>query len=131
MPGDHLGQVDTLLAEQVDGQPPRLRGARGMHGDRRAGPHVRTGHRAGDAVHPGSQPRRLDTALEERRLHPGGADVLDDVTSEIGDHRLRRVHQQPRAAVGVLVGQLLIRVQAGGHHDVQLHLFSDPWIRGI
>src|SRR5262249_23646212 len=44
---------------------------------------------------------------------------------EVGDHRLRDVDQQSRAANRVLVWHLVVLVHAGGHDDVEVDLLGD------
>ena len=88
----------------------------------RAGLQVRAGDRAGDPLDAGGQFGRLHGALEEGGLDTGVADALGDVAGEVGDHRLGHVDQQAGPAVRVLLGHLLVDVQAGRDDDVDRRL---------
>jgi hypothetical protein len=70
MRDDHLGQVDTFAAEQVNGQPARLGGAGGVYRDRRTGPEVGTGDRPRDAVDPRSEPAASTQYLSSAAFTP-------------------------------------------------------------
>ena len=113
VPDHHLGQVHPLLAEDPHRDPAGLVRAGGVHGDRRARLDVGAGDGAGDALHAGAGLGGLQRELEEGGLDPGVADALGDVPGEVGDHRLGDVDEQAGAAVGVLLRQFLVHVQAG------------------
>ena len=79
------------------------------------------------ALHPRGQALGLDHALEERRLDPRAGDSVADVVGEVVDHRVtRQVEEQSGAAVLVLVRDLVVRVEAGGHDDVDVGLLGHP-----
>src|SRR5439155_12622706 len=126
VPDHHLGQVHAFLAEDPQRDPAGLVRPGGVHGDGRAGLDVRPGDGAGDALDAGAGLGGLQGELEEGGLDPGADDALGDVAGEVGDHRLGHVDEQAGTAVGVLLREFLVHVQAGRDHDVDRRLRRDP-----
>jgi hypothetical protein len=88
---------------------------------------VRGGAGAQVALDARSEALGLDDALEERGLDPGVGDAVADVPGEVVDHRVgRQVQGEAGAAVLVLVRDLVVGVEPGGHDDVDVRLLGDP-----
>jgi hypothetical protein len=65
--------------------------------------------------------------LRNAAFTPGVGDAVADVAGEVVDHRVTgQVEQQPRPAVLVLVGNLVVGVEPRGHDDVDLRLLGHP-----
>ena len=83
---------------------------------------VDPGHGPQDPLHPGREARLVGGALEDPGPHPGPGDaVLDVVEEELVEHVHARGTER-RAAVVEVVGEVVVGVEAGGDHDVELHL---------
>ncbi len=122
----HAGQVGALLAEHAQRLEAGLAGRVGVHHDRRAGDHVRPGHRAHHPLNPRGEALLLDAALEERGPDAGAGDALGDVRGEQVRHRVAAVGAAVRPAVAEVQRDVVVGVQAGGHDDVDAGAGGHP-----
>ncbi|SKY13463.1 Uncharacterised protein [Mycobacteroides abscessus subsp. abscessus] len=125
MSDDDLGQIDALLAQHALRDEARAGVRVGVHGDRSAGLNVCLADGPHHAFDAGRQSLLLDGALEERGLHVGVGDSLGEVTDKEVHQRLVDVEEQPGAGVVELEGNVVVGVEAGCHHDVQVDLVGD------
>ncbi len=127
MPDDDPAEVDALLGEDallVQAAPTvRVR----VGGDRRTGLLVGLGHRP---QHPldagGGHPGFVGGALEDCGFHAGVGDALGDVADKHLGHDLRAVQQRSRSGEVEIHRDVVVGVDPGGHHDLQVGLRGHP-----
>jgi hypothetical protein len=126
MTHDHFGEIDVFLLQHVQHLQPGLVVHIGVHGDRCTRFAMSRGNSAHHAFHTRCHAGRIDGALEERRAHTGVGDAFGEVFDEHADHRVRHVEQGPRSLKVQVQRHVVVRVDPGGHNDVDVGPLVDP-----
>ncbi|GAA1553799.1 hypothetical protein GCM10009762_28160 [Dermacoccus barathri] len=121
---DDLAQIDAFFAEDALGDETGFAARVGVHGDRSLRLSARGAHSAHDSLDTGGQPLLLDGALEERCTHTRVTDALAQILEEELGHRLRAAEQSVGSGVVELEGDVVVRVDARGHDDVEVGAFG-------
>ncbi len=96
----------------------------GVGGDGQTGLPVDPGHGPQHPFHAGGEALFVGGALEDPRTHAGPRNTIFDIVEEVLVQDVHPARLERRRPVVEIVGQIVVGVEAGGHHDVEIDLLG-------